>query len=398
MNVNRPIVLTFVGYYLPGYKSGGPVRTIANMVVHLGDEFDIKIVTSDRDFFENYPYPNITVNAWNKVGNADVYYISPEKRTYQYLKHVLKNTTYDVLYLNSFFAFDFAIKPLILRSLGLIPHKPVVIAPRGEFSQGALSIKSWKKKTYLALAKFLSLYQGLCWQASSEHEVDDIKQVMGGQAQNIVVAPNLPSSPPEQAMIRRSFPPSPDAPFKIIFLSRISPMKNLDFALHVLAQVKMPVHFDLLGIVDDDEYWSECKEIIKKMPDHIKVESKGSIPHQEVFETFARYDLFFLPTRGENYGHVIYESLAAGTPALISDQTPWRDFEKKGVGWVYPLDDMKNFVECIERFYHMDFDQRNLMRAKAHEYATAVSKDSDILAANKALFLKAYGRQAVIEK
>ena len=38
------VILCFVAYYLPGYRSGGPVRTIANFVDHLGDEFDIRIV------------------------------------------------------------------------------------------------------------------------------------------------------------------------------------------------------------------------------------------------------------------------------------------------------------------------------------------------------------------
>jgi len=45
-------ILCFVAYYPPGYKSGGPVRTIANMVEHLGDELDFRIVTRDRDALE----------------------------------------------------------------------------------------------------------------------------------------------------------------------------------------------------------------------------------------------------------------------------------------------------------------------------------------------------------
>lgn len=32
---NKPKILTFVGYYLPGYKAGGQLRTIANMVENL---------------------------------------------------------------------------------------------------------------------------------------------------------------------------------------------------------------------------------------------------------------------------------------------------------------------------------------------------------------------------
>ena len=51
----------------------------------------------------------------------------------------------------------------------------------------------------------------------------------------------------------------------------------------------------------------------------------------------AANDLFFLPTRGENFGHVIAEALSVGTPVLISDQTPWRKLAAVGLGHDLPL-------------------------------------------------------------
>jgi glycosyltransferase involved in cell wall biosynthesis len=244
-------ILTFVAYYLPGYKSGGPVRTIANMVESLSSDFHFKIITSDRDSFETDSYPDIQVNAWNRVGQADVFYVSPHKRTLGYLRQILQDTEYDVLYLNSLFATHFTIKPLMLRRLGLIPDKPVVIAPRGEFSQGAMGLKSRKKHIYLSLANTLSLYNNMTWQASSEHEVNDIKREMGKRIQKISIAPNLPSAVPELPVMQQPADTDSDRPLKIIFLSRISPKKNLDYAIAVLAQVKARVQFDLYGIVDD---------------------------------------------------------------------------------------------------------------------------------------------------
>src|SRR5690554_395820 len=102
-------ILCFVAYYLPGSKSGGPVRSISNMVERLSDKFDFYIVTSDRDSFDVKPYDNIIVNGWNKVGKAQVFYMSPEKRTLNYIKSLVKNTEHDLIYLNSFFAKDFSI-------------------------------------------------------------------------------------------------------------------------------------------------------------------------------------------------------------------------------------------------------------------------------------------------
>src|SRR6266550_7544221 len=94
MQTKKPIVLVLVRYYLPGYKSGGPVRTIANLVDHLSDDLEFRIVTRDRDSLDELPYPGIKVDAWNRVGKALVYYISPAKQTISGLFKLLKDTPY----------------------------------------------------------------------------------------------------------------------------------------------------------------------------------------------------------------------------------------------------------------------------------------------------------------
>ena len=38
-------ILVFIDWYLPGYRAGGPIQSIANLVNHLDDELDISIVT-----------------------------------------------------------------------------------------------------------------------------------------------------------------------------------------------------------------------------------------------------------------------------------------------------------------------------------------------------------------
>ena len=40
----KPIVLIIVAYYVPGYKSGGPVRTSANMVAQMGGDLDFRVI------------------------------------------------------------------------------------------------------------------------------------------------------------------------------------------------------------------------------------------------------------------------------------------------------------------------------------------------------------------
>jgi len=383
----KPVILVLLACYLPGYKSGGPVRTLANMVDQLGDDFEFRIITRDRDMLDTSPYESVEVDQWNSVGKASVFYASPGRIDFSSLVRLINETHHDVLYLNSFFNFSFTILPLLARRLGKLPNRPVVLAPRGEFSPGALGIgalKKLKKKIFIAAAKCAGIYRDITWQASSEHEANDINRVFPGSDSKIHVAPNLTPMLDEKqfGQTKREI----NEPLKILFLSRIAPMKNLDFALEVLETVSAPAEFHIYGTIEDQPYWEKCKKIIEKMPSNISVHYCGAADHEKVHEIMQAHDLFFLPTKGENFGHVIFEALAAGTPVLISDQTPWKDLEEKGVGWVRSLENKQDFCRIINELFSTEGKTRNEQRKIANRFATKYSKDSMTLRSNVELF------------
>jgi glycosyltransferase involved in cell wall biosynthesis len=387
MHRKKPIILVFVRYYLPGYKSGGPVRSIANMVDHLGDDFNFRIVTSDRDVMDQTPYSDVCIDDWNQVGKASVYYASSSQRSMGVFAKLINTTLHDVLYFNSFFDPTFTLNPLIVRRLGWLPMRPVIIAPRGEFSPGALALKRWKKAPYLAISHLFDLYQNITWQASNEHEAADIRGAISGIARNIVVAPNLPATVQD---VRTNCQPSqrePGSPLRVIFLSRISPKKNLDFALRVLAKVAVRVELHIFGVIEDNSYWTHCQTLIHMLPDNISATYCGTLDHALVHETLSEYDLFFLPTRGENYGHAIFESLAAGVPVLISDLTPWQDLDQEAVGYVRSLSNENAFVKVIERQTGIGAHERAKQAEKACAYVARVITNGGGFKKNRALFL-----------
>ena len=382
----RPVILCFVASYLPGYRSGGPVRTTANFVDHLGDEFDIRIVTRDRDALDSEPYPNVAVDAWNTVGKAQVFYASARTMRLPRIARLIRETQHDILYLNSFFGARFTILPLLARRLGLIPQKPCVLAPRGEFSRGALALKAWKKRAYVAIAQFMGLYSGLRWQASSAFEIQDLQRGLALRASDITVAPNLPRmvSSVEDAFLDVS--PRPDRAFRIIFLSRISPMKNLEHLLLALADVSAEVVLSIVGPIEVQAYWDQCRNLIDALPSNVSVRYGGETRPESVADAFSQHDLFVLPTRGENFGHVIYESLAAGTPVLLSDQTPWLA-DHDGALEVLPLSDVRDWSRAIERWSGFDDNTLRERRSAALNYARKHSESQVALEQNRALFL-----------
>jgi glycosyltransferase involved in cell wall biosynthesis len=383
--VKRPIILCFVAVYLPGYRSGGPVRTIANFVDHLGDAFDIRIVTRDRDALDAEPYPDVVVDAWNTVGKARVFYASARTMNLRGIARLLRETPHNLLYLNSFFAFGFTTVPLLARWLGLASRRPCVIAPRGEFSAGAIALKAWKKRPYLALTKRLGLYNRLHWQASSEFELRDIQREFGVERDQLSVAPDLPPCAAGSHAESASRQPGP---LRIVFLSRISPMKNLDYLLRVLGRVKARIELTIYGPLREADYWEECRAIMAELPPTVVVDYAGEVKPIQVLDTFSAYDLFALPTRGENYGHVVLEALMAGTPVLISDQTPWKGSDDGAVA-ALPLTDEDEWVAEIERWAAFDETELRRRREAAFRYARNYLENSGAVEQNQRLFLGA---------
>jgi len=379
----KPTILITTSHYLPGYKSGGPVRSILNLVNNLHYDFDFKILAADRDLGDGAHYPSIYYGIWNDVGCAQVRYLSPEEQTFNEVCRVIQDINFDLLYLNSFFASWNTIWPLVGRRIGKLPQCPVLLAPRGEFSISALALKSWKKKIYISIAKSTGILNNISWHASTNFEVDDIDRTIGRQSKTKLIASDLPNLAEQQlAPSSRDH----DEGLHIVFLSRISPMKNLDFALEVLLKVRLPITFNIYGPLEDEAYWFHCQKIISALPSNISVKYHGSLAPHQVTGVLRSNDLFFLPTRGENYGHVIAEALAVGTPVLISDQTPWRGLEDRGLGFDLPLSDQIKFVEAIENSVRMEPSERLHKRIARHASMLELQAESSDVAANRMMF------------
>jgi len=375
-------ILFLVDYYLPGYRAGGPIRSIANFVEKLAYEFDIYIICNDHDILELYQYKNVNIDSWNIIGGARVFYSSKKTLSVSGLIKILNETDYDLLHFNSFFSFRFTIVPLLLSKFKLIPKKPYIICPRGNLSPAALNLKSLKKKIYIKLFKWFKLFKNLNWQASSEHEKKDILNIFGKKVDKIFVVPDFTPLPSKSAN-KNYIKSRTTGALRLLFLSRISPMKNLDFFLRVLIKVNVYVELSIFGPKEDLKYWKECLNLIDKLPSNVKVTINDEVPLNQVANIFDRHDLFISPTRGEAFGNAIIESLSAGLPALISDKTLWKP-DKKGGLQVLTLNE-NLWLEAVTNWSKFSGHKLRKKRKAALNYALDYYKKNFALKKNKKL-------------
>lgn len=337
-------ILIIMGRFFPGMKAGGPPVSVDNFCT-LMNNYSCYIVTHNHDADDPTPYDVVT-DGWNDRGNCKVLYVADSAYNKSTFEKVIEEIHPDILYLQGLF------QSCVLPCLQLAKKNsiPVLLAPRGELCEGALNIKKWKKIPYIEAVKMMGLVKNIHWQSTSEEETEEIKKLMKASDDHIHRLDNIPSIPKKEYTRREKV----GGEGRFVFLSRIHPKKNLLFAIQLYKEVQGKAEFDIYGPIEDVEYWNQCKDEIKKLPENVKVEYKGLVDHDQVHEVFSQYDAFLFPTLSENYGHVIAESLIVGTPVIISDQTPWRGLEEVGAGWVLPLNDEGGFQKAIQKIVDDD--------------------------------------------
>ena len=161
-------------------------------------------------------------------------------------------------------------------------------------------------------------------------------------------------------------------------------MKNLNFFLNVLLKIDTKIEFTIYGPIGDLIYWDQCLNLIDKLPANINIKIKKEVPNYQVHSIFKKYDLFVFPTLGENFGHVIFESLKANTPVLVSDQTPWQPNEKGGLNMLSLHKD--RWVNMIKKWSKFDKNMLIKKREETFEYYSNFITSNDALIQNKKFF------------
>lgn len=374
----RKKILVFIDWFSPGYRAGGPVQSMVNMIAHLKDEFDFFVVTRDTDYCETQPYPGIRPDTWNTLADGTrVFYFSKQGLSRRKMAELIASEPFDYYYVNGIYSRWFSITPLQL--LGRARRQGrVLVAVRGMLAGTAIAIKSGKKKLFLLAAQAAGLYRGIIFHATAPQEVQDIRRVFGERVA-IRLAGNLPRKP--GALPVR--PPKEKGKLRMVSIARIAPEKNTLYAIRLLQRTDVAVSADFYGPEYDAAYTAECRTAAAAVPAGVTVRFLPAVPSEKIFSTLSQYDVLLLPTRGENFGHIILEALSCGLPVLISDRTPWSEAAGSRV---LPLEEEGKWLDAIREYAAMDEAAYASCSARALAFASAYLGDPAVVDATRALF------------
>lgn len=366
----QPRVLVMADWYAPGFRAGGPIRSVVNLAAQLDRELDIYVLTTDRDLGMDAPYPGIQTDEWIEYGGHHVCYLSPRNLNWRSITDNIRKIRPDHIHLNSMFSRFMTIYPLMFRRFGGT-RAAVLLAPRGMLMASALAVKPLRKRVFLTLLRITGIGHIIRFQATNEEEVLDVQRHFGPHA-DVVRLGNLPA--PVPAFV--SPPPKSPGMLKMVFIGRAHPIKQPDYLIGLLSDLHQRISLTMVMTREDDAYAAHCRQLAAAMPSNISVTFREDVPHDEITDIIRSNHIFALPTRGENFGHSIYEALAAGRPVLVSDQTPWRGLPEKRAGWDLPLGDPAGFQRCIADLADMDSTELLEWCRGAWQLARSASEDN----------------------
>ncbi|KAA9034607.1 glycosyltransferase [Ginsengibacter hankyongi] len=368
-------VFITIPWFLPAFRAGGPIQSIANLVNEFREDIEYYIFCGDTDLTGG-ALENITTGEWLPFNeHTQVWYADHEKISDSLVKQV-ETIKPDVLYIIGIFSWHFNIVPIIFCK---VPKK--ILSVRGMLHPGALSQKKWKKKIYLQLFRLFEYHYKVQLHATDTAEENYIRAQFGYPAV-VNIAGNFPNNIGALPVAKKD-----PGVLTLISIALLGPIKNILLVLQALEKMDAGIRYHIYGPVIDIAYWEECRQKISMLPSNISVVVHKEIEPSGVKEALQDAHVFILPSKSENFGHAIYEALSAGRPVITSNFTPWNQLQEARAGRNVGVEDLTELKEAIRSFAAMDEATFVQWQQGAMDYAVAAIDIEKIRAQYREMFL-----------
>ncbi|GAC1652633.1 MAG: glycosyltransferase [Herpetosiphon sp.] len=306
-------ILQVTPYYYPELKFGGPPQKIHALSRHLADRgHDVRVVTfhSERPRGYHAAVEGVDVRYLWWVGKG----AWPLPLDLAKLSAAVQQA--DVVHCYGLYNFLCPTVALMAR----VHHRPYLLEPLGMYVPRARNTGA--KLVYHRLFTGWMARRATAVVATSPQEVGELagltishRLVLRRNGTDLDAFKKLP----EPTMFRTQYQIDPHERI-ILFIGRISPIKNLEQLVQAFASVSIDrARLVLMGPMLEPGYATRLRTLITTLGLHNRIHIIGPLYNAEKLAVLAAADLFVLPSLYESYGNAAAEAVAAGVPVLLTE-------------------------------------------------------------------------------
>ncbi|MCA9421797.1 MAG: glycosyltransferase [Nitrospira sp.] len=219
---------------------------------------------------------------------------------------------------------------------------PYVVTPHGSLDTWSMSQKQIKKEIFWLLFGRVHYENAAFVHYTAASEQDQASRYVNKAAAKIIPClfdcESFKEVPDKKLALEKFSAISEDKP-NILFLSRLHPKKGVDILVDAARILQGKVEFNILiAGPEDAAAQGYARKLRKTVEDYgllDQVHFIGMVQGQEKLSLYGLADLFVLPTHQENFGFVLVESMACGTPVITSFGVDiWREIQEGGASIV----------------------------------------------------------------
>ena len=336
-------ILHVIPSYKPAYVYGGPIYSSSALCEQLVAEgHKVTVVTTTANGKEEL---NVQQGVVQQVDGVDTIYFkrltkdhthfSPALISYLY-RNIKK---YDAVHIHSWWNLVSIFTLLVCYVRRVRP----VVSPRGMLSDYILETNHNFQKKIIQKVVGDPLLSKVKFHATSLAEVHEIKKMYpASQVAEIFNFVTVPEGPVAPKVVQPKI--------RFVFLSRIDPKKGLELLFKALSMVSFPYELTIAGPYKED-YLEQLKALTREYGIDQHISWVGPVYGDAKFKLLRDHDVMVLTSHNENFANIVIESLAMGTPVLISNMVGLSTYiSDNQLGWISGIDPL-HIKEILEQVY-----------------------------------------------
>ncbi len=311
---------------------GGPSKAVIEMVLALNDiGVTTEIATTNDNGRDELNVPLEQLSEFNGVPVRFFKRFSPAIHSIrefaysgQYRNWINKNIhNYDIIHVHAIFSFVSSYTMYLARKRDV----KYVVRPIGQLEEWSLKQSKLRKSVFLSLFEKENVENAAAIHFTADSELKQATKALpkltsqAANGQHALVIPlgiklPTPEANARSAIVKR-YGLASDKRI-LLYLSRIHPKKGLELLFSALANLKQEKYQLLIAGDGEDSYLEKLQRLTMDLGIGQCCQFIGFKTNELKQELLQGADLYVLTSHSENFGIAVLESLAAGTPTLVS--------------------------------------------------------------------------------